>query len=240
MKNAGKNDWYDEQEEDDVDLDQIVEGLAAEERSRVLRVGILAAVILGAAGLSFWWMVENTEDLFRPNISAEEGEYEVWLDTNDPVCRGILDDISEATEDWAEREAFVADEIWGDDEENLVQVRETATAFRSRMAQIATRIDDAVLRDSEAPEQMKEWFGNQDNEFRILQEMAERRLNLVREQEVEERGGMWENPENLRDTVLLTVDDNYQEFRVWVAAGGHPCGPAPEGVEPAAPPEMPE
>lgn len=222
-------------------LEEALGELNAVERSRRIRVAVVGVAVLAVVVGLFWWMFEHTEDLFRPNIDVAEGEQELLEDTGDPVCRGLIADVYEASDDFSRRELDFEDGIWGDDEEELDQLRETATAFRSRMDTMADDIDDAVFREEDAPdhppvpEQVEEWFGKMDNEFRILEEMADKRLRMTRGQEVEERGDMWEDPENLRDTVLMTVDENFEEFRVWVARGGHPCGPPPEGVQPWEP-----
>lgn len=207
--------------------DELARELAEAEKQRIRRlmtIFIVAAVVI-LGGL--FWIAERGGDLFRPNLDVEGGEAALLLETNDPVCRSIIDDVREASQDWSERESRFAEGLLSDDEAEVDQLMETARAFRSRMEAIKERIDDAVLRERSAPRQMKQWFGSQDHEFELLEQLAERRLQELRGEEVEEWGGLWERPEELRDRVLMTVDENFQEFRVWVAAGGHPCGAAP-------------
>ena len=239
MTDKPQNDW--QSDGDDGEFEEAVGHLYAVERARKKRTAAIGiAVLIVVAGL-FWWMAQHTDELFRPNIDAEAGEQELLEDTGDPVCRQLIADIDEAAEDFAEREFAFEDEIWGDDEERIDQLKETATAFRSRVDRIRNTVDDAVFREEDAPdlppvpEQVEEWFDNMDNEFRILEDMGERRLRMLRDEELEERGGMWDDPEELRDTVLMTIDENFEEFRVWVSRGGHPCGAPPEGVEPWQP-----
>lgn len=222
----------------DEELDSAMGEIHAAERARKLRTVIVGAVVLMLVGGLFYVIAQYSEDFFRPNIDVDEGEMELLEDTGDPVCRGMIAEVYEVAEDFGQRELEFEDEIWGDDEEALDQLGETATAFRSRLERLSHDIDDAVFREEgiaghpPVPDQVREWFENMDNEFRILEEMAERRLKKVRDEEVAERGGLWEEPEELRDTVLMTIDENFEEFRVWVARGGHPCGAPPEGVEP--------
>ncbi len=241
MSNSEEHDNSADQSEPDDDLQDVLGQLDSVERRRKIRTAIVAVAVLLTVIAIFWWIGHHTEDFFRPNIDVEQGEQELLADTGDPVCRGMLAAIEEIHGDFAEREFDFEDGIWGDDEEQLDQLRETATAFRSRMDNISDDIDDAVFREEDisghppVPEQVGEWFDNMDNEFRILEEMADRRLRMIREEDLAERGGMWEDPENLRDTVLMTVNENFEEFRVWVSRGGHPCGAPPEGVEPWTP-----
>lgn len=222
----------------DDDLEEVLGELGAAERSRKIRTALAGACVLLVVAGVFWWIGHHTEDFFRPNIDVDEGERELLEDTGDPACRGILAAIEEINADYVERELDFEDGVWGDDEAQLDQLRETATAFRSRMERVSRDIDDAVFREEDAPghppvpEQVAEWFDNMDNEFRILEEMADKRLRMVRDEDITERSGMWEDPEELRDTVLMTLDENFEEFRVWVDRGGHPCGAPPEGVEP--------
>ena len=224
----------------DDDLESIVGDLRAAERAARTRTAIIGVAALIVITGVLYWMVHNTADLFRPNLDVDEGERLLEEDTGDPVCRGLLFAVDEAADDFRDREMDFERHIWGDDEERLDQLRETATAFRSRLDRAAATIDDAVFREEgirghpPVPKQVGEWFSNMDNEFRILEEMADRRLRMIRGEEVEERGGLWEEPEDLRDRVLLTIDENFEEFRVWVARGGHPCGAPPPGVEPWA------
>ncbi|WP_233497075.1 hypothetical protein [Lujinxingia litoralis] len=222
---------------EDVDVDAALDELRAEEHRRLLRTGVLSLVILAVLGFVAWWMVTNTDTLFRPNIKVEAGEEEVLAVTNDPVCRGIIDEVTLMAEEYQARERFMEDHVLGADPKSVDQVRETATAFRSRHRSVAERVDSAVLRERSFRRQLNDWFGFMDNEFRILEEMADRQLKLLRDEDVPEPQGLWTDMPALRDRVLLTIDDNFQSFRVWHQVGLHPCGPAPEGVEPWVPSE---
>ena len=209
--------------------DDLVEGLLREEKKRQRVVLLVTVVVLAVLAAGIGWLATSGSGLLGPRLDVEGGEAELAALSNDPVCLGILAGVAELTGDWSEREGAMEAGVLGDDEEAVEQVRETATAFRSRLAALAEDVDEAVLRDPGAPEQMRRWFENQDNEFRWLGELADRRLQELRGEEVEERGGMWAEPGDLRDRLMLTIDDNFQEFRVWVASTGYPCGAAPEG-----------
>lgn len=229
----------------DPELDEVLGELDTIERSRKKKTIIVAVAVLACAGAIFWWMAQRTDDLFRPNIDVEEGERELIEDTGDPVCRNIIYEVDRLDDEYRRYEFDFEDEVWGDDEEELERLEQLAADFRVQFDELRDDIDDAVFRDEDisghppVPEQVEEWFGNMDNEFRILEEMADRRRRIVQGDEVEPRDGLWENPRQLRDTVLMTLDENFEEFRVWVIRGGHPCGPPPEGVEPWEP-EDPE
>lgn len=212
----------------EIEKDELALELVEMERKRMGRlIGLTAVVVVLIVGTLFW-AVERGGDLFRPNLDVEGGEAALFLETNDPICRGIIDDVREAGQDWKEREERFEAGLLSEDLEEVDQLKETARAFRSRMEAIAARVGDAVLRERSSPGQMRKWFSSQDHEFGLIEELAERRLQELRGDEVEELGGLWERPEELRDRVLMTIDENYQEFRVWVAAGGHPCGAARE------------
>ena len=225
----------------DPELQEALGEISDVERSRKLRTAVIAVVALVTVGAVLWWMVERTDDLFRPNIDVEEGQQELIADTGDPVCRGLIIGVEELEDEFAELEFDFEDYIWADDPERVEELGDKATSLRNRFAEMSQDIDDAVFRKEDisghppVPEQVEQWFENMDNEFRILEEMADRRLRILADEEVEERGGMWDDPRNLRDTVLMTIDENFQEFRTWVVRGGHPCGPPPEGVEPWEP-----
>ena len=225
----------------DEEFEAVVGQLDALERSRRLRTAIAGLAVLAVLAGLVWWMAQHTDDLFRPNIDIEEGEMELLEDTGDPTCRTMIAGVRRAAEDFGAVEFDFEDEIWGDDEDRVYELSQKATEFRNRLATIEEEAEDAVYREENipghppVPAQVEEWFGNMDNEFRILEEMADKRLRILRDEEVAERGGMWENPPNLRDTVLMTIDENFEEFRVWVIRGGHPCGPPPEGVDPWEP-----
>lgn len=223
-------------EAEDVDVDAALDELRAEEHRRLLRTAVLSLIVFSALGFVAWWMVTNTDTLFRPNLQVEAGEEEVLSATNDPVCRGIIDDITQISADYQEREIFIEDQVLGQDEASVDQVRETAAAFRSRHREVSEQVEHAVLRERSFRRQLNDWFGFMDNEFRILEEMADRQLKSLRGEEVPQPEGLWTDMPTLRDRVLLTIDDNFHAFRVWHQVGLHPCGPAPEGVTPWTPP----
>ncbi|TXD32772.1 hypothetical protein FRC96_16395 [Lujinxingia vulgaris] len=220
---------------EDVDVDAALDELRAEEHRRLLRTAVLTLIIASALGFVAWWMATNTDTLFRPNLQVEAGEQEVLAVTNDPVCRGIIDDVTQLAADYEEREIFIEENVLGDEESEVDQVRETAAAFRSRHREVSERVEDAVLRERVSRRQLNDWFGFMDNEFRILEEMADRRLKELRGEELPAPEGAWDNMPALRDRVLLTIDENFHAFRVWHQVGLHPCGAAPEGVTPWAP-----
>ncbi len=223
------------------DLDEMLAEIGEVERSRQIRTAAIGAAVIVLVGAVFVWMAFRTDDLFRPNIDVEAGEQELLEDTGDPVCRGIISEVENIEDRYRDWEFEFEDYLWGNDEEQLEELEQVAIDFRGDFADLKTNIDDAVFREEEAPdhppvpEQVHEWFDNMDNEFRIIEEMANKRLRKLRDEEVADRSGLWENPRRLRDTVLMTVDENFEEFRVWVIRGGHPCGPPPDGVDPWEP-----
>lgn len=208
--------------------DELAEEFRKAESGRMRKLIGLSAVVLALFVGGAVYLVTQGSGIFRPNLDVEAGEDEILAATNDPLCRGILDDVMAAGADFRERQDLFIDAMLSNDEAQVDQVYETATAFRSRMEAIAERIDDAVLRERTAPRQMKSWFSKQDHEFELLQRLAQRQLQTLRGEEVEELGGLWQDPPELRDAVLMTTTENFEEFRVWVASGGHPCGAAPE------------
>lgn len=223
-------------EAEDVDVDAALDELRAEEHRRLLRNAVLSLIVISMLGFVTWWMIANTDTLFRPNLQVEVGEEEVLAVTNDPACRGIIDEVTQIAADYEARELFIEQNVLGRDEANVEQVRETATAFRSRHREVSERVEDAVVRERVFRRQLNDWFGFMDNEFRILEEMADRQLKILRGEEVSEPEGAWDDMAGLRDRVLLTIDENFHAFRVWHQVGLHPCGPAPEGVAPWTPP----
>ncbi|RDV36996.1 hypothetical protein DV096_15910 [Bradymonadaceae bacterium TMQ3] len=220
---------------EDVDVDAALDELRAEEHRRLLRTTVLTLILGSALGFVAWWIATNTDTLLQSNLQVEAGEQEVLAVTNDPVCRGIIDEVTTFAADYEEREAFIEDNVLGDTEANVDQVRETAAAFRSRHREVSEQVEDAVLRERVFRRQLNDWFGFMDNEFRILEEMADRRLKELRGEELPEPEGAWDDMPGLRDRVLLTIDENFHAFRVWHQVGLHPCGAAPEGVTPWAP-----
>lgn len=224
----------------DDDLNAMVDQLGAMERSRKMRTAVIFVIGMTVTVAVIWWMATNTEALFRPDLDYMEGELQMLEESTDPVCRTIEAQVFELADDFGEYDLRFEEGILSDDEREVEHLRETARAFRSRFEQVSTKMDDAVFNESRAreagnppiSEQLGEWFGYMDNEFRILDEMADRQLMTLRGEEVEQRGHKWEDPENLRDVVLMTIDENLEEFRVWARRGAHFCGAAPEGVEP--------
>lgn len=206
--------------------DRLEEELAAAEKGRLRRLLMIVVVVLAAVGGAGFWLVVRGAEILGPDLEkiAEEGA--LLPEDRDPVCVGILEEVKGVTADWREREGLFEEDLFSEDQAVVDQVHETATAFRSRMALIEPQIDEAVFVDRAYRGQMKEWFSNQDHEFRLLEELSERQLQKLRGETVEERGGRWVDPPDFRDSILLTMDDNFEEFRVWVAAGGHPCGAA--------------
>lgn len=223
------------------DLDEALDEIQQADRSaKIQAVAIGVGVLVVFAGF-FGWLIYRTDDLseelFRPDIDVEEGEQLLLEDTGDPTCRNLLGEVRELWGEFLDLEFDYEDYIWGDDPDELERLREESAQFRARFEELREDIDRAVWRDEEIPghppveEQLEQWFDNMDNEFRILEEMAERRLRKLGDEEVEQRGGMWTDPPYLRDTVLMNTGENFEEFRVWVIRGGHPCGPPPEGVD---------
>lgn len=236
------NEEHDETRQDDADeeLDEILDQLGEVERSRKTKTAIIALVALVVIGGATVWMVLNTEALFRPDVDYEGGELELLVEPTDPVCRSMESEVYGLADDFEEYDLIFEEEILGDDEETIDELREVARSFRSRFDQLASQIDDAVFNERAAREaghppvveQLEDWFGFMDNDFRILEEMADRQLRQLRGEEVEERGYKWETPVELRDEVLMNIDELFEKFRVWVQRGAHFCGEAPEGVEP--------
>ncbi len=234
-----KEQWEsDVDQENDEELQQLLEGLEAEERERQKQVLIVVAILTVVVGAGAWWMFSHSEELFRPAIDPEAGERELALETGDPNCRQLMADIEGLHDAFLDHELEFAEHVWGDDEEVLRQLRGKAQEMRSGFDELEELLEEAVFREEEArgdepvEEQVENWMGYQENEYRILEEMADKRLRMLAGDEVEDRGYLWEEPRNLRDKVLMQIDDNFEEFRVWKASGGHPCGAPPEGVEP--------
>ena len=220
------------------DVDELAEQLRAAEKARTVRtLAISVVVLLGVVG-AFWWMSQNTDKLFRPDVDPERAKESRMERTGDPVCRAIIATLENTSADYQDLELDYADYLWGDDEDKLEELRETSRTFRARFQEVENGLQEAVFRPEHAPgdppydEQLEEWLGNMDNEFRIYEEMADKRLRMLRDEEVTDREGLWEDPVELRDTVLMTVEENFHEFRVWLAGGGDPCGAPPDGVEP--------
>ncbi len=219
-------------------VDELARRLRAEERSRRTRTLVISLAVLMSAVGAFWWMAENTDKLFRPDVDAERAKEGRMVRTGDPVCRAIIATLEGTKGEYEELEMEYADYIWGDDEEKLEELLEISGNFRARFDLAKEALEEAVFRLEHAPgdppydEQLEKWLGNMDNEFRIFEEMADKRLRMLRDEEVRERSNLWKTPEELRDTVLMTVEENFHEFRVWLVRGGDPCGAPPEGVDP--------
>lgn len=219
------------------DVEELAQHLHAQEKARRKRTLVIAVVAVVACAGAFWWMAENTDKLFRPDVDPERAKENRLERTGDPVCRAIIATLEGTSADYNEWELDYAEYVWGDDEEKLEELRETSQNFRGRFRKVKGALDEAMFRAEHAPgdppydEQLEEWLGNMDNEFRIFEEMADKRLRMLRDEEVADRGGLWEDPPELRDTVLMTVEENFHEFRVWLVRGGDPCDAPPEGVD---------
>lgn len=218
-------------------VDELAEQLHAQERVRRKRTLVIAVAVIVATVGAFWWMAENTDKLFRPDVDPERAKETRMERTGDPVCRAIIHTLEATSADYEELELDYAEYVWGDDKDKLEKLREKSQHFRIRFREVKDALDEARFRAEHAPgdppydEQLAEWLGNMDNEFRIFEEMADKRLRMLADEEVAERGGLWEDPPELRDTVLMTVEENFHEFRVWLVRGGDPCDAPPEGVE---------
>lgn len=225
------------------ELDEMLDEIGEVEKERKKRTLVMAVAIVAVVSGLVAWLAFRADELLGPDLDVEAGEQRLLEDTGDPVCRSMLEEIRAIWGDYLDLEFDYEDHAWGDDEEELERLHERAVEFRERLDEQRSRIEEAQLREDEieehppVEEQLEEWFGNQDNEFRILEELTARRLRILRDQEVEQREGMWTDPEDLRETVLMTINENFEEFRVWVIRGGHPCGPPPEGVDPWEPGE---
>ncbi len=223
---------------EDEELQKLLAGLEADERERQKQVLIVAAILMVVVAAGGWWMVTHSEDLFRPAIDPEAGEVELAMETGDPSCRELMAEVEELHDAFLDHELDYSEYLWGDDEERLEALREEAREMRDAFDGLDALLGDAVFREGEArgdepvEEQVRDWLEYQENEYRILEEMADKRLRMLAGEEVEDRGYRWEEPRNLRDTVLMQLDDNFEEFRVWKSSGGHPCGAPPEGVDP--------
>lgn len=171
------------------------------------------------------------DDPSSDSDTSEQRSTQHDSESDDSTCRNIIttiNELEEAYDDGDVDDAF-AKHVWGDDEDELEQLHEKASTFRSRFDSVAKKLDDATFEpshDSEPPyrEQLEEWLGYMDNEFRILEEMVDKRLRDLRGDEVRDRGGLWEDPRQLRDAVLMTIDENFHEFRVWRMRNHNICG----------------
>ncbi len=206
--------------------EELIEQLRRQDRAQKRRVIIIVLVVAALLGALGAWLATGGRAHLTPMLDVDASEQELAARSNDPICLSILDDVRKAAADWSTEEPRMEEDLWTDDEEAHHEIVEIARQFSARMEELKGRVDDANLRIPESRSQMREWFDNQIHEFGLIEAMADRQIKLLNDEEVEERAGLWETPEELRDQVLLTIDDNFEEFRVWAASVGYPCGEA--------------
>src|SRR5690554_4191719 len=74
--------------------------------SRRRRRALLGGVLVLAALVGFFWlMMTHGETTF--GTSVEKGEQDVMAETNDPVCRGVIADVTETGKRFFEKEGDI-------------------------------------------------------------------------------------------------------------------------------------
>lgn len=204
-------------------------------RRRALLGGL--AVIGGIALLVVLGVVFQ-DTVFRPLIEVEKGEQEVFAETNDPVCRGLIARVTEIGASYFEQESSIERGLVSTDREEVLRIGELLENYRSRLAKAEQESADAVLRYDNSRDELDRWFAYVDTELGHLSRLASERASKLGGDSAEESAGQGGDEKlseaaalDLQGRALLAVHESFQSFRVWHSAGLHPCGRSPEGSE---------
>lgn len=230
----------------------VLELKRAEARRRQITIG-MGLVVLIAAIVGVWALVEYREAFFRPQMGVEQGEEDVLARTNDPVCREMIAHVTTTGESFYELEPQIEAGLLADSPATVSETVERLSGLRIRIEEAKASAVDANLRFDESREQLNRWFDFALTELSLLERLATEHRDVLEppptpdEPEQDEQGGneagtaektkgektpaVGRTPAQLRDRALLTMHESFQNFRVWHTSGLHPCGEAAEGVE---------
>ncbi|MFU8802963.1 MAG: hypothetical protein ACNA8W_04050 [Bradymonadaceae bacterium] len=230
--------------------DSMIDDIARAEGRRRLITLVMGVVVLVSTAVALWAIFAHRDTFFRPQMDIAAGEGEVLADTNDPVCRNVITDVTAAGEDFFKIEADIEAGLLAGSPETVAKTVDALTLIRTRLEEVQTRSQDANLRFDESRTQLDQWFTYTHNELTLLERLGNDHRDvleprIVEEAEAEDAEEAAEAPKDkaaparpateLRDQALLAVHESFQNFRVWHTSGLHPCGVAPEGREPWTP-----
>jgi hypothetical protein len=161
-----------------------------------------------------------------PPIDLAGAEREELALTNDPVCRGMIEAITEQGEAWRKLDRRVVSEGFGQDAGKIEAVIEQVDAMRGAIEAQRDGSQAAVLRFDASRVELDVWFKDTTGTLKTLSwALKAHQASLLGEQ-------MPESPlkaypvEELRTKSRAALFDNFESFRVWHSTAKHPCGAA--------------
>lgn len=223
-------------------FDAMVEAIEEAERRQRLRGGLYALAAMLVVGVAVWSWMTYREDLYVPKVDLEEANQSTWERTNDPQCRGFIEEVGRIGEEFREYEDTIEGTLMSSDEEQIEELMGWFERMRGRLERAEASSAEANFRYEQSPRELGDWF---DSVYRVMsyfEKLGEERLASLRGEDeggvLVEGPGVGEEPaerEPLEDRVaagLLSMNDGFQSFRVWHRASAHPCGAAEPGETP--------
>lgn len=237
-------------DDDAPEVDIIARAEAARKRSAALKLAL--GFLLGGGAIAGLVALGMSGEL-APKVDEAEQQQAVLLESNDPQCRALIDDITAFGERWkAEDAQMLEDAILSDEPERVKSARQRLSERREQLEQLRIASKDVNLRFETSPTELREWFKGVDVELRLLDlqaEMQQKRLEakargetFVPLEKKKKRGKIvGEKPKKKRtpgekvDAAVVQLYDLFANFRVWHTASEHPCGAADPGETPWTP-----
>jgi len=210
-------------------VDPLITELADLERKRNQKTLLITGVLLTLAVLMIGFTLAYRQDLLGPRVDVEAGEAEVFSETNDPICRGLIESVTKRGEDWKTLQKDLRSGLVTGNQGSIESLIARVQEMRAQLKEDHAQSRQANMRFAESREELDTWFGYVDKELEVFAKIGMERLAELGGEAVE--GQLERTPSERVDAVVLATDDAFQNFRVWHSSALHPCGPAvPEGT----------
>ncbi len=207
------------------ELEELRETFVRAESRRRRRALIGGILVLIALVTFSWVMITYSGTDFRPKV--EEGEQNVLSETNDPVCRGMIADVTEVGVNYFAQESVVERALVSKDREEVLQIQTFLEKQRGELAVASRKSRGAVFRYDTSRAELKRWFEFVDTEYGQLISLATERVARLDSED----GGQNADAKkaetaalDLQGRALLAIHESFHSFRVWHSSSLHPCG----------------
>lgn len=213
----------------DPDLDRIVQELERQEAKRRRKTLLTATAIVLFGAVSLTSAILWRDAMGDPAFDVEKGEEQVLEKTNDPQCRGFIDDVTAQGVAYRNLMPALQMGILGDKPDETRRLISEIDALRKRLVDARVKSADANLRFPQSRSEIDDWFNYTDKELGRLQTLGEEHLTPP------EQSAFTRPAKDVLEFSVLACDDAFENFRVWHTSTLHPCGeagPEEKGWEP--------
>lgn len=208
------------------ELEDLREAFVLAESRRRRRALLGGTLVLVGLAVFFWVMATYGDTNFRPEV--EKGEQNVLSETNDPICRGVIEQVTAIGEKYFERESEIERSLGSNDREEVLKIQSFLEKQREELAAVSSTSEGAVLRYDVSRAELNRWFEFVDTEYGQLITLAGERVARLESGGDGEQSAAAKKAEavslDLQGRALLAIHESFHSFRVWHSSSLHPCG----------------